>query len=267
MGRELNMGLFRQNDAKPRKSWLRRYREYAANCMTSGFIPTEHLGLQRFAKFMARLWAWIQVGEVRVVGRENLTAPGRLIFCPNHSAMLDAVVIYPLMPVGTRFMGAVEEMRGMGGLKAILMGAAGCYPVDRSRGKTVIPVSIGLLVDGKRITMFPEGKISPTGEYLEFKKGAAWIAIGACDALGHKVPVGIVPIHICYGTRDVESATDLGKMRLRWRHGVTITVGKPVYIHEVNPVTPDAVIARIKHDITGQSCETTSLPEEADKKN
>jgi len=257
------MGMFNRGNGV-RKSWLQRYREYAANCTTSGFIPTEHRGLQRFGKLLSRLWTWIQVGEVRVVGRENLDAPGRLIYCPNHSAMLDAVVIYPLMPLGTRFMGAVEEMRGMGGLKAIIMGAAGCYPVDRKRGKTVILPSIELLVKGKRITLFPEGKISPTGTYLEFKKGAAWIAIGAAEALGQKEPVGIIPIHICYGTRDVESATDFGKMRLRWRRGVTITVGKPVYVHEVKPVTADAVIARIKDDITSQSCPTTSLADTDD---
>jgi 1-acyl-sn-glycerol-3-phosphate acyltransferase len=257
------MGIFNRN-ATPRKSWLARYREYAENCTTSGFIPTEHLGFQRFVKVMSRLWTWIQVGEVRVVGRENLTAAGRLMYCPNHSAMLDAIVLYPLMPLGTRFMSAREEMRGMGGLKAILMGAAGAYPVDRSRGRTVIPASIDLLVKGKRVTLFPEGKISPTGEYLEFKKGAAWIAIGACDALGHKEKVGIVPIHICYGTRDVESATDFTKMRLRWRHGVTITIGEPVYVHDVDPMTPANVIDRIKDVITGQACETTSLADEDD---
>lgn len=254
------MGL-KHNQAAHRKSWWRRFRNYAASCTTSGFIPRESYALQRFGKFMSRLWTWIQVGEVTVVGRENLYAPGRLIFCPNHSAMLDAIVIYPIMPLGTRFMAAVEEMRGLGGLKAILMGAAGAYPVDRTRGRTVIPTSIELLVKGKRITMFPEGKISPTGTYLEFKKGAAWIAIGACEALGHNEPVGLVPIHICYHTRDVESATDFGKMRLRWRHGVTITIGKPVYVHNVEPLTPDAVIARIRDDITSQICDTTHLVE------
>jgi 1-acyl-sn-glycerol-3-phosphate acyltransferase len=253
------MSLFRPDHAGPRKSWWRRYREYAELCTTSGFMPTESRSLQRFGKLFARFWAWAQVGQVRVVGRENLLADGHLIYCPNHSAMLDAAVIYPLLPVGTRYMAAVEEMRGLGGLKGILMGAAGCYPVDRTRGKTVIPASINLLVNGKGITMFPEGKISPTGTYLEFKKGAAWIALGASDVLGPAKPVGIVPIHICYGTRDVESATDIGKMRLRWRHGVTVTIGEPVYVHELQPRTADELIVRIKNDITSQSCATTQV--------
>ncbi|MDZ4837840.1 MAG: lysophospholipid acyltransferase family protein [Candidatus Melainabacteria bacterium] len=253
------MSLFRHNNAAPRKSWWKRFREYAALCTTSGFIPRESRGLQHFAKLISRVWAWVQIGEVRVIGREHLLAEGHLIYCPNHSAMLDAVVIYPLIPVGTRYMAALEEMRGLGGLKAILMGAAGCYPVDRTKGKTVIPISIQLLANGKRITMFPEGKISPTGTYLEFKKGAAWIALGASDLLGSSKPVGIVPIHICYGTRDVESATDFGKMRLRWRHGVTVTIGEPVYVHEVQPRTAENVISRIKDDITSQSCSTTSV--------
>lgn len=259
------MGIFNRN-AKPRKSWVARYREYAANCTTSGFIPTEHRGFQRFVKVLSRLWTWIQVGKVTIVGRENLEAAGRIVYCPNHSAMLDAIVLYPFMPLGTRFMSAVEEMRGMGGLKAILMGAAGSYPVDRSRGRSVIPASINLVVKGAPVTLFPEGKISPTGQYLEFKKGAAWIAIGACDALEHKETVGIVPIQICYGTRDPESATDFLKMKLTWRHGVTITFGEPIYVHELEPVTPEALIERLKDGITGPSCDTTSLADKDDTK-
>ncbi len=256
------MGLF--NRSTPRKSLWRRFREYANNCVTSGFIPTDNRTFRRFGKFVAKLWSFVQVGEVKVVGEENLHAPGRLIFCPNHSAMLDAVVLYPYIPDRTRFMSAVEEMRGFWGLKAIVMGALGSYAVDRSRGKTVIAPSIELLTAGRCINMFPEGKISPTGTYLEFKKGAAWIALGACEALQHKEPVGLVPIHICYGTRDEASALDFGKMRLKWRRGVTITVGKPIYLHDINPLTPDAVIARIKDVITSQDCATTSLPDKGD---
>ena len=251
-----------QNPTKARKSLWRRFRDYADSCMTSGFIPTESPALQRFGKLMARIWAWIQLGEVHVVGLENLNAPGRLIYCPNHSAMLDAIVMYTVMPKGTRYMAAVEEMRGFGGLKAVLMGAMGCYPVDRGRGKTVIPPSIELLVQGKRITMFPEGKISPTGEYLEFKKGAAWIAIGACDRLAHGEKVGIVPMHICYGTRDIDSAGDFGKMRLRWRKGATLTIGAPIYVHDVVPQTAEAVMDKVRLDVTSQTCDTTSLPGE-----
>lgn len=258
------MRLF--NKATGRKSWWRRFREYADNCVISGFIPNEHAGFQRFGRRVAALWAWIQVGKITVVGAENLKAAEHLIYCPNHSAMLDAIVMYPIMPEGVRYMAAVEEMRGLWGIKAILMGAMGAFPVDRKNGRSVIPAAVGLVKSGKRLCMFPEGKISPSGTYLEFKKGAAWIAIGACDALGHTAKVGIVPIHICYHTRDVDSATDFTKMKLRWRHGVTITVGEPVYVHDVVPMTPDAVIGRIRDSITSNSCATTSLPEDTSKK-
>src|SRR5688572_15680936 len=107
------MSLFRRNNATPRKSWWKRFREYAALCTTSGFIPRESFGFQRFAKVFARFWAWVQLGEVKVIGREHLTAAEHLVYCPNHSAMLDAIVIYPLLPIGTRYMAAVEEMRGL----------------------------------------------------------------------------------------------------------------------------------------------------------
>jgi hypothetical protein len=77
---------------------------------------------------------------------------------------------------------------------------------------------------------FPEGKISNSGTYLPFKKGSAHIAIGAYERLQGKEKVGIVPIHICYGKRHEESAgSSYGAMGFKWRGGVTITVGQPVY--------------------------------------
>ncbi|MGD9681583.1 MAG: lysophospholipid acyltransferase family protein [Candidatus Obscuribacterales bacterium] len=240
-------------------NWWQRFRSYARACVTSGFIPTLSPRMEKLGKSITSLWAWIQVGKVTVVDRHNLLAPGRIIYCPNHSSLLDAIVIYTIMPTGIRYMTAVEEMRGIWGLKAIAMGAMGSYPVDRSMGRSVIPPSIGLMKEGTRITMFPEGKISPTGTYLPFKKGAAWIAIGTCEALSHTEKVGIVPIHICYHKRHVPSAVSFLKMLLRWRSGVTITIGEPIYVHDINPLDANNVIEEVKREITGQSCSTTSV--------
>src|SRR5579885_789992 len=248
--------------AGQRKSLWRRYREYSRDCLTSGFIPTYDPRWERFGKRVARTWARIQVGEINVVGRENLEACKYAIYCPNNSSMLDAIIMYSIMPEGIRYMCAVEEMRGLFGLKAMIMGAMGCYAVDRKNGKTVIAPSIGILKSGMRITMFPEGKISPTGEYLEFKKGAAWIAMGTCDELGHQEMVALIPIHICYNRRDVASAGDFLKMGLRWRHDVTVTIGKPIYLHEVAPLTAENLIGKLRDAITSNTCPTTSVKDE-----
>lgn len=240
------------------RSWWHRFRDYGKACVTSGFVPTANSRVQEVGKLVTYAWAWLQVGKVTVVDRHNLLAPGRIIYCPNHSSLLDAIVIYAILPRGIRYMTAVEEMRGFFGLKAIVMGAMGSFPVDRSRGRTAIPPAIEILVSGSRLTIFPEGKISPTGQYLPFKTGAARIAIGTCETLGHGEKVGIVPIHFCFHKRHVPSAVSFLKMLWRWRQGVTVTIGAPIYIHDVKPLDPSHVIDEVKRVITGQSCATTS---------
>ncbi|MBA3855575.1 MAG: hypothetical protein C0507_01580 [Cyanobacteria bacterium PR.3.49] len=242
-------------------TWRKRFRDYVNQCLTSGFIPYTFRPLQFLGKHLARLWMFIQVGRIRIVGAENLKPEGRVIFCPNHSSMFDAPVIFSIMKRYPRYMTAYEEMRGLAGLKAVVMGAFGCFAVDRTRGKTVLEPAINVLLQGDPLVIFPEGKISGTGEYLPFKKGSALIAIGACEQLNHKEKVGIVPIHICFHGRDPETAGGpYGAMGFKWRKGATVTVGKPIWVHDLNPLTPEHVTEMVHAAITGQVCATTSLP-------
>jgi 1-acyl-sn-glycerol-3-phosphate acyltransferase len=239
-------------------TWRKKYREYATKCLTSGFIPNTCRPLQFVARMLARLWLFLQVGRVRIIGADNLKTPGRVIFCPNHSSMFDAVVIYASMKRWPRYMTAYEEMRGLGGLKAIAMGAFGCFPVDRTRGKTVLEPAITVLVSGQPMVIFPEGKISPTGEYLPFKRGTAIIANAAYERLDMKEPTAIVPIHICYHKRHAASAEGpFLSMGLKWRAGVTVTVGKPIYLHELPSRRPADVMAVVSAAIKMQACPTT----------
>lgn len=239
-------------------TWRKKFREYVNLCLTSGFIPRTFLPLQIIARFLARIWVFIQVGKMRVIGAENLKTPGRIIFCPNHSAMLDAIIIYAAMRRWPRYMAAFEEMRGVWGLKAVAMGAFGCFPVDRSQGSTALEPAIKVLMSGQPLVIFPEGKISPSGEYLPFKTGPARIANAAYERLAMKEPVGIVPIHICYHCRDEESAaTTFGQMGFKWRCGVTVTVGKPIYLHELPSRDRKDVMAAVRGAIKMQACPTT----------
>ena len=157
-------------------TWRKKFREYVNLCLTNGFIPRTFLPLQLLERFLAKFQIFLQVGRVRLIGAENLKVKGRVIFCPNHSSMFDAPVIYAIMKRWPRYMTAYEEMRGLWGLKAVVMGAFGCFAVDRSKGKTVMEPAIQVLASGRCLVIFPEGKISASGEYLTFKKGPAIIA-------------------------------------------------------------------------------------------
>lgn len=244
-------------------TWRKRFRDYVNKCLTSGFIPYTFRPLQIAGRYIAKVWMFVQIGRIHIIGKENLKPEGRVIFCPNHSSMFDAPIIFSIMKRYPRYMTAFEEMRGLWGLKAIAMGAFGCFAVDRSKGKTVLEPAINVLVNGDPLVIFPEGKISGSGTYLPFKKGSALIAIGACDKLNHGEKVGIVPIHICYHKRDEMTAGgSYGAMGFKWRGGATVTVGKPIYIHDIEPLNPDEVTKTVRSAIVDQVCSTTHLPDE-----
>jgi len=236
-------------------TWRRKYREYVKDCLTSGFIPRTFLPLQLLARLIATLWVFVQLGRITLIGRENLKIPGRIIYCPNHRSMLDALVMYACQKRFPRYMTAYEEMQGFWGLKAIILGAFGCFPVDRTHGKTVLEPGIKVLMSGQPLVIFPEGKISPDGSYLPFKKGAAIIANAAFERLGMKEKVGIVPINISYHCPDPETATArYPEIGFRWRCGVTVTVGKPIWLHELASRQPDDVTACLRAAMKKQTC-------------
>lgn len=234
--------------------WWRQYREYSKLVQTPGFIPKISRSFSKVFRWICMFWAYAQIGRITVVGAENLKASGHIIFCPNHSSLCDGFLVYPLMELGTRYMGAYEVMPG---LRGILIGSVGGFAVDRTQGNTVIEPAVQILVSGAHLVMFPEGKISPTGEYLRFKSGAARIALAAWDKLDRTERVGIVPIQICFNKRHSPSgATTFPHMGLKWRAGATVTIGKPIYLDELDSLDPHAITQRLKTAVMSVPCAT-----------
>lgn len=234
--------------------WLKRYRDYCKLVQTPGYIPKTVAPVQIIFRWIFRLFTFLQIGRVKVIGAENLNAPGRLIFCPNHSSLYDGFILFPLMKRSTRYMGAHDVM---GGLQGVIAGALGGFAVDRSRGSTIIEPAIKVFLSGADLAMFPEGKISPDGEYLPFKTGAARIALAAWDRLGKKERIGLVPIHICYHKRHSPSGnTTLRHMGFKWRGGATVTVGKPIYLDELASLDADDITACLRAAVVFVPCAT-----------
>lgn len=242
------------------RGWRQRVYIYSQRCIQSGFIPFTYGPVQFLGRLLAKLLVRIQLGKVKILGRKNLQLPGRFIFCPNHSSMFDAPVLYSLIQrrESTRYMTAFEEMRGLWGLKAIIMGAMGCFPVDRTRGRSVIDPAIEVLVKGQCLTIFPEGKISETGACFPFKVGAAVIGRAALEKLEPGCKIGIVPISIRYHHRHNDTArTNFLKMGFKWRGGVTVTVGKPIYLDERTSVSAEDLMAELRSKICSSALTET----------
>lgn len=238
------------------KRWCIGFWAYVRLSNTSGFIPRTFLPMQLFARFVARTWVFVQVGHIKVINEERLRHEGPVIFTPNHSSMFDAFVMNIIIKRWARYMTAVEMMRPLNGLQGLVLGAVGSFAVDRINGSTVLDPAINVVARGHDMVIFPEGKISPSGQMLRFKSGAARIAQGAARQSGRRVT--LMPVRICFGKRDFETANidNYLRMGLKWRGGVTVTILPPVYVYPDDGSVDDQVTALVRQSIADCLCQS-----------
>jgi 1-acyl-sn-glycerol-3-phosphate acyltransferase len=240
--------------------WWTAYWRHIDKITTSGYMTEPSPTMIRVVNAVFNFFRWILVGKMTVVNDHYFDTPGRVIVCGNHSSYLDTLVCFGMLHRHIRALAAHNELRKWLGIPALVMTKFGVIPVDRSHGSTVLEPAINALVSGCPIGLFPEGKISPTGELLPFKPGVALIADAAYERLGGKETIAILPVHFCFGKRHPESAVKLWKMGLRWRGGITVTALPPIWLHELEDRSVDNIMCKVRNALTSVKCATTSDP-------
>jgi 1-acyl-sn-glycerol-3-phosphate acyltransferase len=169
---------------------------------------------------LARVWARMILAvsgvRVSVEGLEKLRADSSYVLVANHRSYMDTPAVLAYIPLQLRFFAKYGLFR------IPLLGGhlrrAGHLPVvlDNPRASLKILSAGARLVRERGISLllFPEGGRVPA-ELLEFKEGAAYLAIKAGVPA---VPIGIV------GTREV---IPIGSLHVR-PHPVTVRIGDPI---------------------------------------
>lgn len=170
--------------------------------------------------FLAKIFIRLEVKGSENL--DNLKTP--VLFMPNHISTLDPLVILMALPYKIRkklsFAAArdvlYEEYKYVAWLSDLIFNS---FPLPREKGENI---KLGLdrmgqlLDQGYSIVVFPEGKMSESGELLDLKKGAGFMAVEM------KCPV--VPIKIT-GTADI---VPYPKIIPRKKGRVCLKIGKPV---------------------------------------
>lgn len=226
-----------------------RARQYIQKVQTCGYLappPTEK-GVRRLQR-LAKALIFIQVGKVKIIGRENLEkVPGPYIVTPNHPHWADTAALPILMNGPARYMAAQGVFTFAGGLGGLLVGPMGAFCADLTRGKggPAKDAAVEVLTTGQRLVMFPEGWAYLDGRLGPFKKGALRIAREA--ALKLQKPTYLVPVNLRYGKYPGKWITKLPPpleyflvfmLFFMFRRGLTMVVGKPVAIDQFS--TDDA---------------------------
>lgn len=135
------------------------------------------------------LFAWPLLGwygPMRVEGRERLRdLQGPVLFLPNHTSPVDAGYVVKALPPRFRARSAVAaatdvlyghpSVKRFSRLVEVLMNT---FPFDREgQVKSAMQYTGRMLDRGYSIVLYPEGRMSMTGELLEIKGGAGILAV------------------------------------------------------------------------------------------
>lgn len=138
-------------------------------------------GLQDLGLFLFKMFLGIEVE-----GRENLPKEGqKAIIAPNHVSLLDAPLMYALLPSHAGF--AIDtQMANTWWVKPFLK-LAKAWPIDPTR-----PLGTRSLINhvknGETLVIFPEGRLTVTGGLMKVYDGTAMIA--------DKADAPIIPVRI-----------------------------------------------------------------------
>ncbi len=182
--------------------------------------------------FYAFIRGWVSLA-LRLFYRVKVNAPaaepqGPVIFVGNHpNALIDPALVFVITRREVTFLAKEPLFRLpvigwiLRGLRALPVYRKQDNPGQMVKNEGTLEAARTALVQGRAITIFPEGKSHSEPMLAELKTGAARIALGAAR---EGSPVRIVPVGFTYGEKNL------------FRSTVLIEVGPAI---EVQPFLPE----------------------------
>ena len=200
-------------------------------------------------EFLLRFAAWIVVHtlyRVRSIGKERLPETGAAVLVCNHVSFVDAIVIMGESPRPIRFVMDHHIFRipvlrmFFNQLRAIPIASAKRDPETLQRAHQKIEDALD---DGEMVCIFPEGRITDTGEIYPFKPGVRRIV--------ERSPVPVFPMALRglwgsffsrYGGEAFSLPVD-ARLRRGLRSKLEFIVGEPV---PPALATPELLMQRVR---------------------
>ena len=205
----------------------------AAGLAAIGVVAPRILMLTALVNLVAVLWsvqfvpaaglAWVLRGYTRlfhrvtVTGMEHYPPPGEnAVVVPNHLSFADAPLLAAFLPGEPAFV--IDSFIATRWWVRPWLGLAQVMRVD-PLNPFAVKTMIRAVREGRRLVLFPEGRISETGGLMKVYDGAGMIA--------DKASAKLVPVRI-EGTQFSHLSRLGGKLRRRWFPRIGITVFPPV---------------------------------------
>ncbi|MGI9024721.1 MAG: MFS transporter [Burkholderiaceae bacterium] len=205
-------------------------------------------------EFLVRFVSWILVStfyRIRTTGIEHLPEEGAALLVCNHVSFVDAIVIMGESPRPIRFVmdyGIFKQPLLASFFRA--SGAIGIVSAKKDeRAFTKANALIDeALADGDLVCIFPEGRITDTGEIYPFKEGAVRIAER------NRVPVIPMALRGLWGSwSSRESGSAFASLprpiKRRASSRLELAVGLPMNSEALTPETLQSRVAMLRGDM------------------
>ncbi len=199
-------------------------------------------------EFLLRFVAWVLVHtiyRVRLVHAERIPAQGAAVLVCNHVSYIDAVVIMAQSPRPIRFVMDHQIFRSP--LLGWLFRQAKAIPIAPAHEDPALLAAAyercaAALAEGELVCIFPEGKLTKTGEMNPFRHGVTEIL------KRHPAPVVPMALRGLWGSLFSRHAAS-GQERPRRRgltSRLTLAVGEPVAPGEVTAEALQRAVAELR---------------------
>jgi 1-acyl-sn-glycerol-3-phosphate acyltransferase len=191
-------------------------------------------------EFLLRFVAWLLVHtfyRIRLVHAERIPTEGAAVLVCNHVSFVDAIIVMAESPRPIRFVMDFRIFRTP--LVGWLFRHAKAIPIAPAHEDAALlgrayDACARALADGDLVCIFPEGKLTRTGEMNPFRHGVTEIL--------RRAPVPVLPIALRGLWGSVFSRAEAGRLPRPLQKGVmsrlTLVVGEPI---EPAQVTPEAL--------------------------
>ncbi|WP_137928205.1 MFS transporter [Cupriavidus sp. 2SB] len=201
-------------------------------------------------EFLLRFIAWLLVHtlyRLRRIDAERIPEEGAAVLVCNHVSFVDAVVLMAASPRPVRFLmdHNIFKVPGLSWFfrqaKAIPIAPAREHPEMLARAYDAVAEA---LADGELVCIFPEGKITATGELNPFKNGVHQII--------QRTPVPVVPMALRGLWGSFFSRKGGSAMTKPFRRGILnrleLVVGEPVPPQAATPETLQQMVLALRGD-------------------
>jgi 1-acyl-sn-glycerol-3-phosphate acyltransferase len=172
------------------------------------FGPIVHL----IVRFVVRCCA----PNLKVTGRKNIPLRGAVLICPNHTSdgdppLISSSIFRPMWWMGKRELFSIPVV-------SPLISFWQTFPVDPgSPDRAALKRCEELLKRGNGLVIFPEGRVSPTGEIGPILPGAVMIALRTGAPV---IPAGVVGIDQIMPYKSVVPKPSLKPVRVHFGEAI-----------------------------------------------